>query len=230
MMYMKNKKANWILVIILIILSIIILGYIIALKNMKGDVVATYLTKDSYKYAPIEFRENVYFPVGGGFPEANRTKPLGSLSRNKGGLLARIVFDEPIVGEKNDEEFTDLEVYQGYSMKYTKANKVEKDNSVKEGLEKYSKYMLYKGNISDENEMEKVLIDKEIVLQLEKLFGEIKYNIDDFSKYDEIYYVYAEPKIYIGTIFYNDKKLYYGNMNNLIEGDLYDKIMNIVEK
>ncbi|SDH40316.1 hypothetical protein SAMN05443529_1131 [Desulfosporosinus hippei DSM 8344] len=131
------------------------------------------------------------------------------------------------------------------STRYTKAEFLENPGLVKQALQDYSRFVL----CNDDNVKGiRILIDKELLVELENKFGNINYRTEDFKNYDKLYYIYVDspsgytdsddgkeilevfdnPIVYMGCIFVVNNKLYYGNMNNNITGELADMLKNII--
>lgn len=150
--------------------------------------------------------------------------------------------------DESDKEYTHIYRRGGISGGYSKSSFLEEEERIKEIFKEVSSFIVL--NEDPDFEQRCCLIDKEILVELEKEFGECEYYVDDFLEMEASYFVYVNPYFYdegtieelkrfcdemsldashyISTIF-TDKEgnLYYCNRDNLIEGELADKIKEI---
>ncbi|WP_346962462.1 hypothetical protein [Clostridium sp.] len=144
-----------------------------------------------------------------------------------------------IIADKQYENFTYMK-WQGYDARaYTKAEFLEENSLIEESFEQYSNFII----CNDDNVNKfRSSINKDLIIQLENKFEQVKYKLDHFNKYGRLFYLYVDtpkiksgrdilvfPNAYKGCIFLMGNKLYYGNMNNNIDGELYDDLMQIIK-
>ncbi len=142
-----------------------------------------------------------------------------------------------ILVDKKDSELISFIVRDDLSMDYLKADFLHSIEVIYDNLNKYSYFVLCKDSNGKET---RIPIKKEFLIDLISEFGEITYNIDDYHSAEEIYYFYVDspsekihdrtfdaPIVYLGTIFVQDNKAYYGNLQNEIEYD-WINTLNII--
>ncbi|MFZ7122031.1 MAG: hypothetical protein ACOWWH_13910 [Eubacteriaceae bacterium] len=243
----KKNDAKWykfgllILLILVISSSTIIWNKISYEVKTNSNIVAKRLTDDRLRHGPIEFNGKVYFPSSYTFPEERNTDVLGDIVPKDASTLTLLIMNDQIVADKDDQYYTHLKTQGDDFTRFTKASFLEDPILVRENLMNYSKFVL----CNDDNVKDiRITINSKMVNKLEENFGKIEYNINDFNKCGNIYYLYVDkatndnmnstleifddPIIYIGCIFVVDEKLYYGNLNNSIEGELYDELIDIL--
>ncbi|MDZ5034002.1 hypothetical protein [Clostridium perfringens] len=204
--------------------------------NKKGrfkskKIVAKMLTSNSLEYAPMEFNGNIYFPSRFKFPEKLKSEPLGTVEPKNMSFFVYLIMDHQIIADKTDSSNTHVKTLGDDSRFYSKAEFLENPNLSNNIFEKYSDFALCEG---DEGKETKTQIDKDTLIKLEEKYGEVKYDKDDFNKVDKIYYIYGnylntQDAEFIGCILSYENKLYYGNLNNSMEGPLYEKINSILK-
>ncbi len=239
-----NNKSKWYISGLILMISIVgITGWVWynhSIKLAKNSFVARSLTSDAFEHGPIEFKGEVYFPSNYTFTEERNSDILGKLAPKNVSNLLLLMINHNIIADKQDENFTHLKLQGDDVRTYTKAEFLENPSLTKENFEQYSNFII----CNDDNVNKfRSSISKDLLIQLEERFGQIKYKLDDFNKYDKLFYLHVDPpkiksgrdiligpNVYIGCIFLMGNKLYYGNMNNNIDGELYDDLMHIIIK
>lgn len=94
-------------------------------------------------------------------------------------------------GDKRDKEYTHIYRRGGISGGYSKSSFLEKEERIQEIFKEVSSFIVL--NTDGENQERCCLIDEEILVELEKKFGECAYYADDFLEMKEVYSIYVNP-------------------------------------
>lgn len=239
-----KKNTKWFLLafaILSVFVIIILINSIVDEEN-----IAIRLTDDSLNHGPIEFKGEIYFPSSIDFPESRNTEVLAKIIPKDNSIIIELINQDVLVGDRQDANYTHLKTKGGDdATKFTKASFLEDSDYVTSVFENHSKFVLCN---DDQFYETRIPLDEDIILKLENTFVNIKYEIEDFSRYDKLYYIFVDsptdyiksldgketlaviddPIIYIGCIFSVDSELYYGNLNNHITGELAEMLTNII--
>lgn len=225
-------------------LGVIILGAVVLLigstvlintKKKQNSIVARYITDEHYRYSPVELYGEVYFPSSVNLGNTNELKSLGFLSTKDKGIINDSFF---LVGsvlvEENDKEINNFSIVDDFSMNYTKGDYLNDENIINKYMDRYNEFVIVNDNHDSET---RSTIEKDILYSLQDKFKDVEYIADDFKNSDSRYYIYVNspkekihnrsfdnPIIFIGCILIKDNKFYYGNLNNEINGELFDKL------
>lgn len=258
---MKPNK-NYISIIIwstLIIVCVICYGRYV--QKCDKECVAYYLGGSTFE--PILFQQQIYFPndipvlqndwnheLGQeyGIVKSSRLYKVRNKFKLPGDYLLYLLVCQLWV-DAADIEFTHVYITGGNMGAYSKVTFLEKSERIEELLGRYSSYIMlskYKTN------KKQYLLPKEIIIELEREFGECEYFETDFEEMKEAFYIYVNPYFqeggtnadvrrmaeeglhdtghYISTIFMDEEgTLYYCNSNNVIAGGLAEEIKEVLE-
>ncbi|WP_461206637.1 hypothetical protein [Clostridium sp. DL1XJH146] len=223
-------------IIFLFVALIIVVGSIIVCSVIDQEkIIARYVTDEHYRYSPVELKGEIYFPFSYEFSDYKNLNNIGHLSAKNAGFINDLIGDVgPVLVEKEDNDYLHFTVIDDFPMSYSSAEYLRDPNLIKDNMDKYNEFVL----CNDKNNTEtRIKIEKEFLNKLQKEFGVINYNIEDFNNCDDIYYIYVdspkekihertfdEPIIYMGCIFVKDSNLYYENLANEIKGDLKEQL------
>lgn len=213
----------------------------------KYEKVAHSITNDNC-YGPVIFEEEFYFPVKEEemFPDVNNSEAIGyfGYTDEKISLLYVMCFENFVYVDKNDKNHTYMKMRGCDSGNYIKSSMSEKKD-----LSEYSCFYIW-----DEDWLDQTAFDirgkkagcnevsREIINLLEERYGIVKYNGEDFKNYEEYYTLTAfvnkdavktgeiVPPHVVGCILKIDGKYYYGSKENLLEGDLLEKVKVLLKK
>lgn len=206
--------------------------------------VAKGLSNDTW-LGPIVFSDEIYFIVPESFSEVKNTEPLGyfEFKDTKSTQITQLILGEDyIVGESGDDSHKYIKIRGGLSYDYIKASLLENEKIIF-GEESTcmilaEKWLELTARSTDGRNDGRNKVPDEFIISLEQQFGIVTYNIADFSIYDQFYEVvqYKNSDIelgggvprFIGCIFCDNNKYFYGNYENEITGDTLLQLKEIL--
>jgi hypothetical protein len=249
----KKHKTKIIACIVgVVVLLVVALAIFIALvvqeasKKPKYETVAHAITEDGC-YGPIVFDEEVYFPVDEDemFPDEDNSEAIGYFGFGEGEVSAIdvILAENLVYVDTKDENHTYVKIRGFNHRDYIKASVSESKE-----LSTYNCYIIW-----DEDWLHQTAfnlkgqdgyyeVSKDLIDSLEERYGVVEYKEEDFREYDAYYTVAAfkdrkealeslviEVPHVIGCILKSKDNYYYGNKNNILSGDLLEKIKLVLE-
>lgn len=221
--------------------SVIFIGLLIMLcVRQQGNIVARYITEEHYRYSPVNLNGDLYFPSSYDFKDYKELKIIGHLSVKNKSFIGDILLDVgAVLVEDEDNNYMNFTVLDDNPMTYSNIEYLQSSNLIENNMDKYKDFVLC--NDKDKSET-RTAIQKELLNKLQEEFGIVKYNIEDFSNCDDIYYIYVDlpkekihertfdnPIIYIGCIFVDDGKFYYGNLKSEIKDQLLEQLKGYIK-
>lgn len=228
-----------------IAVCVVTIGYILFGEREERphyNQVAECLTEDpvlgpmlygSVVYLPVEMELNYYEtgqPLGYlGYKEEDCTSRFYELA------IANVLYKSP------DWEESYLQMYGKDEIAFEEAEKIEED----EVWRVDSVFLLWDEAWESQSNYTKDITgysvcEKDFILQLEKEFGVVKYNPNDFKDYHAYFTIRAYHDMkeafraggnsgdWVGCILVKEDKFYYGNYQNEITGNLLEKLLEIL--
>ena len=181
-------------------------------------------------------KDEVYFPSTVDLGNENGLKEIGYLSvKNKSIVNDLLLIVGKVLVDESDKNYTHFSVIDDFAMNYTKGEYLQDKNIINDTMNKYNDFVL----CNDKNDLEtRITLEKDVLYMLQDEFKTIEYKADNFKNSDDRYYIYVnspqkklhgrtfdDPIIFMGCILVKDNKLYYGNFDNEIKGELLNKII-----
>lgn len=260
---MPNIKLGKKLTVILLFFLILIVGTFGFLivdelnkeKITKEDIDNNcyFLTDDSFDHGPLSYNGIIYFPtsystVNGEYKDHLYFLMNDSELQKYNVLVGRVIPNDgttyymPLIYlYKNPENDTYLITKGDDSRVYLKSDIIESSEYINEVLKKTTSYSLSSDYVNKEDTS--ISLPKNLIVQLVTRYPNIDYNVPDFRKCDNIYYIFADypptsdglkatdgTNIYIGCIMEVDNELYYGNLKNKLDDTQKIEIQNGIQK
>lgn len=229
----------------------------------KEKAMSLYTTRNS----PIIYNSVLYFYSEDTTIDYKNLSSKGINLRYMGGILNNIEKAELYYDITDEKQSILVSNKNNLLCNYISQERIEMPERIDEIMKEYDDFLIEKQEITYEDyagskmstvdNVTRLTVDKGIVEKLESQYGEITYNIDDFSDIQELIFIkagcisdeeflnkYTEnsyfsvgdfydtemPEIFIGIIFKKDEAYYYGNLNNRISNEFVEQLGLEVEK
>ncbi|WP_414469162.1 hypothetical protein [Methanobacterium sp. ACI-7] len=213
-----------------------------------------FLTNDTLDQGPISCNGVIYFPTAYSTANGEYKDDMDESELQKYNVLrGRVIFnngtDNYLLNVnlyKNPENDTYL-IGKGDAIRvYLKSDVIGSSEYIKGVLNKTTSYSLSSDYLNDEDSS--FSFPKNLIIQLVTTYPNIEYNVSDFRKCDNIYYIFAyyptsdgstvadgtiiytTTRIYIGCIMEVNNELYYGNLKNKLDDSQKTEIQNEIQK
>lgn len=245
--------------LILIVGTLCFFGFLIFDELNKGIITKEdianncyFLTNDTLDQGPISCNGVIYFPTAystanGEYEDCMNESELQKYNVLRGRVIFNNGTDNYLLNVnlyKNPENDTYL-IGKGDTIRvYLKSDIIGSSGYIKEVLKKTTSYSLSSDYLEDNS----FSFPKNLIIQLVTTCPNIDYNVSDFRKCDNIYYIFADyptsdgstvadgtiiyttTKIYIGCIMEVNNELYYGNLKNKLDDIQKTEIQNEIKK
>lgn len=219
----------------------------------KEKAMSLYITRNS----PIIYNSLLYFYSEDVTLDYENISSQGINLRYPGGFLNNFESAELYYDITDAKQSILVSNQNNFFCNYISQERIEMPERIDEIMKKYDDFLIEKQEVTYEDKMPavdnitKFTVEKVFVEELEAQYGEVTYNIDDFSDIQELIFIkagcisdeeflnkYTEngyfavgdfydtemPEIFVGIIIKKDEEYYYGNLNNRMAHDLVEQL------